>query len=232
MEPCAEEDGLFYMGAQTVWLPADHFMNVDNWEDSLKPSASHYINQAEEWIASQEGSDITGVADFVNKEQKDATTSLSTTGPILSADVKKPFACSQCGKTFGKRSHLTEHCRIHSGEKPFSCIICGMTFTQRGHLTQHVRVHSAEKPFACSECGKSFTLRSHLTRHFRIHSGEKPLACSQCGKSFTQRTHLTQHNLVHSEERPFACSECAKTFKRKGDLKQHIHCMHSRLSLI
>ena len=71
-----------------VHLPAEQFLNIDNWDDSAAP----YINQAEEWIATKEGSDITGVTDFVDKEQKEATTSVSTTGPIPHADVKKRAA--------------------------------------------------------------------------------------------------------------------------------------------
>jgi hypothetical protein len=56
MGPLCEDGGLFYMGAQTEWLPADQLTNIDNWEDSLKPSASQYIKQVEEWISSKEES--------------------------------------------------------------------------------------------------------------------------------------------------------------------------------
>ena len=52
------EGDVFYMGARTEWLPAEHFMNINNWDDSLKPSASHYIQQVEEWIASKEGLEL------------------------------------------------------------------------------------------------------------------------------------------------------------------------------
>ena len=45
------EGDVFYMGGRTEWLPAEQFMNVNNWDDSLKPSATHYIQQVEEWIA-------------------------------------------------------------------------------------------------------------------------------------------------------------------------------------
>ena len=59
MEPYCKDDGLFYMGAQTKWLPAEHFMDINNWDDSLKPSAAHYIKQVEEWIASNgEGDEL------------------------------------------------------------------------------------------------------------------------------------------------------------------------------
>ena len=55
MEPHGEGGGLFYLGAQTEWLPAEQFMNINNWTDSLKPSALHYIKQIDGWVASKMG---------------------------------------------------------------------------------------------------------------------------------------------------------------------------------
>ena len=52
MEEYCKTSPLFYMCARTEWLLAEEFENIDNWDDSLKPSASHYIKQAEEWITS------------------------------------------------------------------------------------------------------------------------------------------------------------------------------------
>ena len=54
MEELCDTGDLFYMGAQTEWLPAEKFENINNWDDALKPAASHYIKEVEEWIASVE----------------------------------------------------------------------------------------------------------------------------------------------------------------------------------
>ena len=63
------------MGAQTEWLPAEHFMNINNWEDSLKPSALYYIKQVEEWISSKEEcEEENGSRNMANEEQGDDAT--------------------------------------------------------------------------------------------------------------------------------------------------------------
>ena len=208
MEPYGETRDIFYLGARTEWLPAEHFQDIKNWDDSLKPSALYYIKQAVGWIAS-----------------KDCTKEcLFAKGGLIHSvhSGEKPFACNQCEKTFAVKSRLTYHLRIHSGEKPFACNQCEKTFAQKGHLTRHLLLHSGVKPFGCSQCAKRFTQKSSLTSHLLIHSGEKPFACSQCEKTFTGKQSLTRHLLVHSEEKPFACSQCEKTFTGKQSLTRHL----------
>ena len=64
--------------------------------------------------------------------------------------------CSYCGKR-GRRSHILEHERIHTGEKPFSCQYCDRKFTTNSAKTSHERTrHNAEKPFSCEYCDKKF----------------------------------------------------------------------------
>ena len=245
-----EEEGLFYMGAQTVWLPAEHFMNIDNWEDSLKPSAAHYIKQAEEWIASKEegckiarGGVIEDIShtmsnplDVVNEDQEEAVTpAIVLPNPTLDKEVgsndftvdrSKPFASHECGKILSSKWSLTQFHRVHSRQKPFVCSQCDKTFSARCNLTKHLLIHSGEKPFACSQCGKTFTQKSNLKAHARIHSGEKPFACNQCGKVFAVRSNLTQHLRVHSGVKPFSCSKCGKAFTQKINLTRHVR-IHS-----
>ena len=187
MEPLCDDGGLFYMGAQTEWLPADQFTNIDNWEDSLKPFASHYIKQVEEWISAKKESakgkklvkDQDALSTVAVEQSVTTTTSVTVTKvwPVvhihsidltlykLTVDGEKHFACSVCGKTYARKDSLNQHLRVHSGEKPFACNVCGKTFAWRHCLNQHLRIHSGEKPFSCSQCGKAFTHKVSLTRH-------------------------------------------------------------------
>uniref|UniRef100_A0A8C9PHJ0 C2H2-type domain-containing protein n=1 Tax=Spermophilus dauricus TaxID=99837 RepID=A0A8C9PHJ0_SPEDA len=156
----------------------------------------------------------------------DNASTLSQNQRNLVREKGKPYKCEECGKAFIRRSYLTQHQRVHTGEKPYTCKECGKAFKQRSHLdlsslTKHQIIHTGEKPYKCKECGKAFNQRSSLTQHQRIHTGEKPYMCEKCGKAFNQRSTLTQHQIIHSVEQPYKCEECGKAFPYSSSLTKH-----------
>ncbi|XP_054755968.2 transcription factor Sp4-like [Lytechinus pictus] len=86
---------------------------------------------------------------------------------------KKQHICHipECGKVYGKTSHLRAHLRWHTGERPFVCdwLFCGKRFTRSDELQRHRRTHTGEKKFECSSCGKKFMRSDHLAKHQRTH---------------------------------------------------------------
>ena len=106
---------------------------------------------------------------------------------------EKPYACSMCPKTFGRKSHFVRHERTHTGDKPYACSMCPRRFGQKCHVAPHERTHTSEKPYACSMCPRRFTKKSNVAPHERTHTGEKPYACFYCGKTFAASTSARRH---------------------------------------
>ena len=88
----------------------------------------------------------------------------------------KPFACTQCEKTFAQKAHLDKHIKSHLSnsdrhtcEKPFSCDLCGQAFSNKGNLKRHELNHTGARPFACPVCEKTFAQKGNLDKHVELH---------------------------------------------------------------
>ncbi|KAM9216000.1 zinc finger protein 282 [Dugong dugon] len=134
----------------------------------------------------------------------------------------KPYACPECGKSFGVRKSLVIHHRSHTKERPFACAECEKSFNCHSGLIRHQMTHRGERPFRCADCDKTYSRKEHLQNHQRLHTGERPFQCALCGKSFIRKQNLLKHQRIHTGERPYPCAECGKRFRYKESLKDHL----------
>uniref|UniRef100_A0A8C6X4W3 Uncharacterized protein n=1 Tax=Naja naja TaxID=35670 RepID=A0A8C6X4W3_NAJNA len=162
----------------------------------------------------------------------------------------KSYNCTECGKQFGRSSHLTRHQKTHMGEECHVCTECGKRFRWAMELDIHQRIHAIEQPHytmdadtlpqwpsefnvtqniftgerkrhVCGECGKAFRWPSELATHQRIHTGEKCYFCTECGKGFIWPSELAAHQRTHTEKQAYQCLECGEIFHDLYGLTRH-----------
>ncbi|XP_054747299.1 transcription factor SPT20 homolog isoform X1 [Anastrepha obliqua] len=108
--------------------------------------------------------------------------------------------CSQCGRVFKKKEHLTQHIKLHAGLRPFKCKEeqCGKAFSRKEHLMRHEISHSGRKLFSCDICHKPFSRKDNLNKHKKIHTQNSNVYnCEICNKQFAVRAYYEEHKQLH-----------------------------------
>uniref|UniRef100_A0A8C2FDN0 C2H2-type domain-containing protein n=1 Tax=Cyprinus carpio TaxID=7962 RepID=A0A8C2FDN0_CYPCA len=107
--------------------------------------------------------------------------------------IKHPFVCSECGKTYVSSVALLCHQHWHKRRaqlvcngQPYKCTECGKVFTSLTFYNKHQRLaHSEELP------AKSFL-------HQVIQLKKKAFECEECGRRFSRASALQSHQLCHT----------------------------------
>ncbi|NWQ96769.1 ZN853 protein, partial [Burhinus bistriatus] len=56
--------------------------------------------------------------------------------------------------SFAQSAALLAHRRSHGGGKPFACLDCGKSFGLSANLLRHRRAHGGGSLQSCRDCGK------------------------------------------------------------------------------
>ncbi|KAM5236328.1 LOW QUALITY PROTEIN: zinc finger protein 446 [Ctenodactylus gundi] len=121
----------------------------------------------------------TGIRSQVHRAGEDAPTH------------RKPYTCTQCGRSFDWKSVFVIHLRSHLGSP------CPRTPPPTPHPQLHV---PGPRSYACEECGRSFSWKSQLVIHRKGHTGQQRHFCGDCGRGFDWKSQLVIHRQSHQPQ--------------------------------
>ncbi|XP_065219966.1 zinc finger protein 888-like isoform X2 [Planococcus citri] len=110
---------------------------------------------------------------------------------------KEGVVCKFCNLLCKNACMYKNHLLIHTNQRPYACTQCPKSFRTKGCLVQHMLVHGDEYKYTCEYCGKkSKKLTTHVN-HVNIHTGTKPYKCPDCDRPFRQLSDMKKHRKTH-----------------------------------
>lgn len=121
---------------------------------------------------------------------------------------------AEMAESFSQRSNLIQHQSSH-WRRPYECSECGKSFNQNFSLIYHGEFTLENGLISHSEwksTGKA--LASFTTEDFIL---ERPYECSKSEESFKQSSSFSSHRRRKSTgERPYECGDCRKSFSHSS----------------
>ena len=143
---------------------------------------------------------------------------------------ERPWKCKECDFSSRREDTLKLHSAIHRGtrDRSHQCDLCPQSFYRRSTLTNHIRIHTGDRPHHCNLCKSSYKTSGDLSSHQRVHFEKDrwTFPCVECDKSFTSKSSLKRHSLQHTGESPFKCKFCEKRFKQGVHARVHEKSVH------
>lgn len=136
----------------------------------------------------------------------------------------RTYECSECGKSFGKKSGLDRHTlTVHLKVRSYKCEVAGCygAFGEKSQLTKHMKTHSEKESSYCSFCKQHF---EEIKNHFETFHKDLTSHCKICFKRFSKESSLRLHiKVFHTMEKNFFCDLCPnKGFAERFQLKRHL----------
>ena len=141
------------------------------------------------------------------------------------------FQCDVCQKTFGSKTRLNVHSKIHTEDRPkFVCDLCRGEFAHRDALKKHRRrIHEEVEKLKCSQCEYETKMQADLNKHMLfVHRKVFHCTFENCKFQTNSQKFWNEHLTYHKPENVFSCSfeDCYYKAETESKVLSHLNGFH------
>lgn len=148
--------------------------------------------------------------------------------PDCIPDVKKPFACQLCSKSYFMLSNYQRHINYHKAKghtsrEPLACCLCKTEVPDLQTLKKHTSTHWRDKIYGCHVCNRGYFWRklwvNHLAKHEEL---DRQLLCEFCGIRIPDICALAAHTQLKHSKVLYVCFKCNKKLPNLSKFENHL----------